>query len=185
MTGFLRHWVLVVLVGMVTVNSAFALSYSSVKDAVISSLGKGEKIYQNHIPMTPENRMILKNSIGWEPKKKSFKVYYAKDKGGEPFRYVFILSEALSYCGGLHKYSISISKEGRIEDVRVLELTCDRSYGINKRSFLRQFQSFDVENVSEKAKNYDAISGATLSTDLTRDMVQRSLALYSLLKAQK
>ncbi|MFA6008730.1 MAG: hypothetical protein WC799_02015 [Desulfobacteraceae bacterium] len=63
----------------------------------------------------------------------------------------------------------------------ILELTCDRSYCINTRSFLTQFKQFDVHNIEKKAKTYDAMSGATLSTDLTRDIAKRALGLMALM----
>jgi hypothetical protein len=110
---------------------------------------------------------------------------YVKGKNGTPQRYAFILSDRLAVCGGLHKYCVTIDAVGRVADVRILELTCDRSYCINTRLFLSQFKEFDVHNHGRKAKGYDAISGATQSTDLTSAIVRRALMLYHIGKAQE
>lgn len=168
------------LVGIMPVGNAHALTYSSIKDAVVGALGKDQKIYQSHIQITPEIRTRFQKKIGWTPKQNSYKVYYNKTQDGKPQRYAFILSDKLDICGGLHKYCVTIDAEGRVRGVKIVELTCDRSYCINTRSFLSQFKKFDIRNHSQKSKTYDAISGATLSTDLTRDIVLRALALYKI-----
>jgi hypothetical protein len=177
--------ILASIVGIVAAGSARALRYSSVKDAVMSSLGRGQKIFQRHILITPEIHSQLQKDLGWAPKQRVYKVYYVKGKNGTPQRYAFILSDRLAICGGLHKYCVTIDAVGRVADVRILELTCDRSYCINTRLFLSQFKEFDVHNHGRKAKGYDAISGATQSTDLTRDIVRRALMLYHIGKAQE
>lgn len=161
-------------------SSSFAISYSSVKDAVVSSLGKGEKIYQKKILITPEIRSSIQNDLGWAPDKNAYKIYYSKDQSGTPKMHAIILSERLTFCGGLHKYCVTIDSLGKVGEVKILELSCDRSYSINKRSFLSQFKQFDTKNHTKMGEKYDAISGATLSTDLTRDIVRRALVLYNL-----
>ncbi len=171
--------VAVALVFLSTGNAS-AITYSSVKDAVTSALGKGGKVFQTDIAITPDAERLLKKNAGWTPGKKSYKVYYSKSEDGKPRRYAFVLEDKLAICGGLHKYCVAVNADGTVADVSILELTCDRSYCINTRSFLGQFRQFDVRNVDKKAKTYDAMSGATLSTDLTRDIVKRALGLMAL-----
>lgn len=170
--------------GLFSASPSQAVVYSPVKDAVIKVLGKDHKIFQTNITITPEAEAYLKKSLNWSPDKKSYKAYYSKTADGKPQRYAFILSDKLELCGGIHKYCIAINADGTVYDVSVLELTCDRSYCINTRSFLSQFKGFDTHNHAKKAKAYDAMSGATLSTDLTRDIVQRALALMSIMTGQ-
>lgn len=170
--------------GLFWASPSQALVYSPVKEAVVKVLGKDQKIFQTEITITPEAEAYLKKKLNWSPDKKNYKVYYSKTADGKPQRYAFVLSDKLEACGGLHKYCIAVNADGTVYDVSILELTCDRSYCINTRSFLSQFKGFNTHNYAQKAKAYDAMSGATLSTNLTRDIVQRALALMSIMTGQ-
>lgn len=185
--ALIRKLSLLSLVSSIVVFSAStgqAIVYSPVKDAVTSVLGKGEKIFQANITITPEARAYLKKELNWSPDQKTCKVYYSKAVDGMPRRYAFVLSDRLALCGGLHKYCVAVNADGTVYDVGILELTCDRSYCINTRAFLGQFKGFDTHNHAQKAGAYDSMSGATLSADLTRDIVQRALGLMTIMNGQ-
>ncbi len=156
-----------------------ALTYYSAKDAVTSSLGGG-KIFQKKIAITPEISRALQADPGWTPEKTAYKAYYVKDADGKPAKYAFILSDRLEICGGLHKYCVAVSAAGVVEDVKILELTCDRSYCVNSKAYLAKYKGFDDTVTPEKAKKYNAVTGATLSTELTTKIVRRALALFHL-----
>lgn len=172
--------IVILIITSATVGISNALTYSSVKDAVVSFLGDGKKIYQTSIDITPDIKQMFAKELKWEPQESSIKVFFDKNADGDPDAYVFVLSDRLPQCGGLHKYCIKISSKGQVEGVKILELTCDRSYGINTKSFLNQFKSLNSTNAEQK--KYDAISGATYSTDLTYNIVRRALMLYNVLK---
>lgn len=171
---------IILLITSISVNVSNALSYSSVKDAVVSFMGEGRKIYQTNIDISPDIKKKFKKELQWETSSDRIKVFYSKTEDGSPEAYAFVLSDRLPQCGGLHKYCIKISSEGQVEGVKILELTCDRSYCINNKAFLNQFKSFNSTNIDKN--KYDAISGATLSTDLTLNVVRRALMLYNILK---
>ncbi|MCP4747254.1 MAG: FMN-binding protein [Desulfobacteraceae bacterium] len=173
---------LFILMVFLTSTVSYALQYSSVKEAVTDFLGKDKKPYQTYIDLTPDKKVLFKKEISWIPAKDRYKVYYSKADNGKPADYVYVLSDKLKICGGLHKYCVKVSTEGKVEGVKITDLTCERSYCINSKSFLSQFKNFDITNSKQKAKSYDAISGATQSTDLTRDVVQRALMFHRILK---
>jgi hypothetical protein len=164
----------------ITAGVSHAIVYSTVKDAVVSFLGEGKEIFQTDINITPEVMQALKKKVEWAPQTGSVKVYYSKGKDGSVEAYAFVLSEKLEICGGLHKYCIKMSSKGQVEGVKILELTCDRSYAINTKAFLNQFRSINTTNAG--SVKYDAVTGATLSTHLTGDVVCRAVALFDLLK---
>jgi hypothetical protein len=174
---------LVTLFGLISVGVSDALVYSPVKDAVVSFLGEGQKIYQTQIEITPDAKQNLKSRLDWEPQESSIKVYYSKTQAGIPEAYAFVLSDRLALCGGLHKFCIKVSSSGEVEEVKILELTCDRSYAINTRAFLNQFKQFTHENADHI--DCSVVSGATLSTELTRNVVCRALMLFDLLEGSK
>jgi hypothetical protein len=159
-----------------------ALVYSPVKDAVVSFLGEGREIFQTDIAITPDVKQTLKKKVGWEPQTGSIKIYYSKTQDGAVEAYAFVFSEKLELCGGVHKYCVKVSSKGQVEGVKILELTCDRSYAINTKAFLNQFKTYNTTNAGNM--NVDAVTGATLSTHLTHDVVRRTLALFELLKGQ-
>ncbi|MGD9223605.1 MAG: FMN-binding protein, partial [Desulfobacteraceae bacterium] len=171
----------VLLAGLLTAKTSSALTINTSKDTVIGFLGKGQKIYQKHIELTPEHMKQFTTRLGWTPDRTKYKAYYSKSDGQSVDAYVFILEDTLKACGGLHKYGIKVSAKGEVTGIKIIELTCDRSYCINNKAFLRQFKSFNSANAKDKAKTYDAMSGATLSTDLTLHIVRRALLLYEII----
>jgi hypothetical protein len=170
----------VLLAGLLTAKISSALTINTSKDTVIGFLGKGQKIYQKYIELTPDHIKQFTTRLGWTPDRTKYKAYYSKSDNQSVDAYVFILEDKLPACGGIHKYGIKVSAKGEVTGIKIMELTCDRSYCINNKAFLRQFKSFNTANAKDKAKTYDAISGATLSTDLTLHIVRRALLLFEI-----
>jgi hypothetical protein len=97
---------------------------------------------------------------------------------------VIILADKLKACGGLHKYSVCITKDGKISNIQPTELSCTLSFGINNKSFMSRFKSYNIKNYKDR-KYTDAITGATQSCHLTDDIVRRALALFQLMTGTK
>jgi Na+-translocating ferredoxin:NAD+ oxidoreductase RnfG subunit len=151
-----------------------------VKDAVVSFLGDASKIYEKDMQLTSEIKRALKQKLYWEPKESTIKVYYSKTPSGAVAAYAFVLSDTLMQCGGRHKYCVKVSSQGQVEGVKVLELTCYRSFAISNERYLDKFKIMNTTN-ADKTK-IDAITGATISSKLTVMVVRRALALFELLK---
>lgn len=149
------------------------------KDGVASLLGDGE-IYQKEIEFTEDVKNLLKEKVGWEPQDSNIKYYYTRSEDGAVDAYAFVLTEILQRCGGTHKYCIKISSEGQVEGVKILELNCHHSFGINSDSFLNQFKSMDTTNAD--TVHIDGVTRTTLSSDLTYWVVRRSLVLFNMVK---
>jgi len=167
------------IIGM-TAGIAHAQTSIPVKDAVVAFLGETGKIYQKDMALTPDIKRVLKQKLYWEPKESSFKVYYSKASNGAVEAYAFVLSDTLMQCGGRHKYCIKVSSKGQVEGVKVLELSCYRSFAISNERFLDKFKVMNIENADKT--RIDALTGATISSKLTVMVVRRALALFELLK---
>jgi Na+-translocating ferredoxin:NAD+ oxidoreductase RnfG subunit len=172
--------VLIFLIITTTAGVANAQKSIPTKDAVVSFLGNASKIYEKDMLLTPDIRKTLKQKLYWEPKESSIKVYYSKTPSGAVEAYAFVLSDTLMQCGGRHKYCIKVSSKGQVEGVKVLELTCYRSFAISNERYLDKFKVMNTTN-ADKTK-VDAITGATISSKLTVMVVRRALALFELLK---
>jgi hypothetical protein len=159
---------------------AYAQKSIPIKDAVVSFLGDASKIYEKDMQLTPDIKKILKQKLYWEPKESSIKVYYSKTSSGAVEAYAFVLSDTLMQCGGRHKYCIKVSSKGQVEGVKVVELTCYRSFAISNERYLDKLRVMNITN-ADKTK-IDAITGATISSKLTVMVVRRALALFELLK---
>jgi hypothetical protein len=152
--------------------------YATVEEGVSSLLGSDRKIFEKEIDITGDAKQMLKNKTGWAPSESSIKVYYSKSPEGSVEAYAFVLSEILAKCGGTHKYCIKISSEGVVEGVDILELNCHHSYGVNNEWFLNQFDGLTTETLG--STRIDAVTRATLSSNLTKDVVLHALALFEL-----
>jgi hypothetical protein len=153
-----------------------------VKDAVVTFLGEGREIYQKDFELTTDVKKILKEKLWWEPQEKSIKYYYSKSQDGAVEAYAFVLSDILFGCGGRHKYCIKVSSEGQVEGVKILELTCYHSFSINNDRFLNRFKSLNTSNADKT--RIDAVTGATISSNLTAMVVRRALLLFELVKGK-
>jgi Na+-translocating ferredoxin:NAD+ oxidoreductase RnfG subunit len=168
------------LIIMAITGSAQAQTSVPVKDVVVSFLGDASKIYQKDMALTPEVKKALKQKLYWEPTESSIKVYYSKTPNGAIEAYAFVLTDTLMQCEGRHKYCVKVSSKGQVEGVKVLELTCYRSFAVSNQQFLDKLKVMNTMN-AEKT-HIDAITGATISSKLTVMVVRRALALFELLK---
>ncbi|MBW1914439.1 MAG: FMN-binding protein [Deltaproteobacteria bacterium] len=178
--------ILLISINMFTLllcSNAESIVFEDTKQAVISFVGP-DQIFQTWIELTSEQKQSLAENHNWTNVADRYKFYYSKSKSGDPEAYAIVLIDILPACDGVHKYCVGIDKEGNILGVKILELSCDRSYMISSASFLYQFSAYNIENGQEKQKRYDAITGATQSTDLTRDVVMRALELFIILKSK-
>jgi Na+-translocating ferredoxin:NAD+ oxidoreductase RnfG subunit len=170
------------LIITITAGVANAQITYPVKDAVVSFLGEGREIYQKDIDLTRDVKKILKEKLWWEPQETSIKYYYSKTQDGAVEAYAFVLSDTLFGCGGRHKYCVKVSSKGQVEGVRILELTCYHSFSINNERFLNKFKSLNTSNADNT--RIDAVTGATISSNLTTMVVRRALLLFELQKGK-
>jgi hypothetical protein len=154
----------------------------STKDGVASLLGEGET-YQKDIALTTDLKKVLKEKLSWEPQDTSIKVYYSKTKAGAIEAYAFVLSDILARCGGTHKYCIKVSSKGQVEGVKILELNCHHSFGLNNEVYLNQFKTMNTENAD--TAQIDALTRVTLSSQLTHNVVRRALILFEYMNKVK
>jgi Na+-translocating ferredoxin:NAD+ oxidoreductase RnfG subunit len=168
------------LIIAMTAGVAGAQTTIPVKDAVVSLLGDASKIYQKDMELAPDVKRVLKQKLYWEPKESSIKVYYSKEPNGTVEAYAFVLSDTLMQCGGRHKYCVKVSSKGQVQGVKVIELSCYRSFAVSNERFLDKFKSMNTTNADKM--HIDAITGATISSKLTVMVVRRALALFELLK---
>ena len=167
------------LIITITVGVTNAQISYSIKDAVVSLLGEGRELYQRNIKLTKDIKQILREKLWWEPEGSSIKFYYSKTGEETVEAYAFVLSDILLKCGGRHKYCIKVSSKGKVEGVKILELTCPYSFAVNNEQFLNNLKLLNATNAENEY--IDAVSGATISSKLSIMIVRRALLLFELL----
>ena len=170
-------------------SDALAIKYMSLKDAIKHYLPKNTKLFKKS-KTVPSDKMAdltkkfkLKSTIDFKEtlSKGPYTFYIARDKQEKALVYILILEQYWRTC--FHKYAISISPSGKINEIVVVELNCHYAYPINRKSFLGQFKNkkiSDAKNSVLIGKDIDAISGATASSDATAIVTRRALALFDI-----
>ncbi len=169
---------------------AYAVKYMGLKDAIKYFLPEGSKLSKvsKTIPANKfaatKKRFRLRTTVDYKETltKGPYTFYIGRDGAGKTTVYIAILEQYWRTC--YHKYAIGIEPDGKVKEVIVVELNCHYAFPINRKSFLKQFKNKKVapgQKVPlEIGHDVDAISGATVSSDVTAIVTRRALALYEL-----
>jgi len=180
----------ILCVGAVFPNSVFATEYMGLKQAIKYFLPEGSRLSKisKSIPKNKykmiEKRFRLrstddfKETLPVDP----YTIYIGRDASKKPNMYILILDQYWRTC--YHKYAIGIEPNGKIKEVIVVELNCRFATPINRKSFLKQFKAKKTtpgKPVPIKlGHDIDAISGATVSSEVSAIVSRRALALFEL-----
>ncbi len=176
--------------GAVFPNRALATQYMGLKEAIKYFLPEGSKVSKitKSIPKSKykmiEKRFRLRSTEDFKETLPvgPYTVYIGRDASNKVNMYILILEQYWRTC--YHKYAIGIEPNGEIKEVIVVELNCRFATPINRKSFLKQFKGKKAppgKPVPIKVgHDIDAISGATVSSEVTAIVSRRSLALFEL-----
>jgi len=118
---------------------AGAIKYLGVAKAVSQILGvKKSRIKQHKRTLTRKEFKWLKTRWKTNPSKKPYKVYFAKKR--KKLSGFAVASVRYYDKSCKHHFVIGVSPKLKVTEVKILELSCKEAYGINKKSFLGQFQ---------------------------------------------
>jgi hypothetical protein len=182
--------ILILYLGAVFPRPAFATQYMGLKEAIKYFLPPGSKVSKvtKSIPKDKykmvEQRFRLRSTGDFKEKLPvgPYTIYIGRDASKKVNMYILILDQYWRTC--YHKYAIGIEPNGKIKEVVVVELNCRFATPINRKSFLKQFK--DKKATPGKpvpiklGHDVDAISGATVSSEVTAIVSRRALALFEL-----
>lgn len=158
-------------------NSAQAVKYMSLEQAVKKFLPKGSAVVKVTKTPTADERKRLADEYGWKADAKKY-VIYAGKKGADYTGFVVIVPEIFGTC--FHKYAVGMTPEGRVIETTIVELSCPRAMPINKKTFLKQFKGKTHQDPLTIAADVDGVTGATYSSEATATATRKALSLHNL-----
>lgn len=181
---------MLLLIGGITLHSApaGATEFMKLKDAIKHFMPAGSKPFKVTKTVPDSEYAKLKKRFRLEDKpefKDAFKkgpytIYITRDASNNPTMYIMILEQYWKTC--YHKFAVGVTPDGTVQEAIILELNCKLAYPVNKKSFLKQFKGKKAQKGKkpkvELGQDIDAVSGATMSSQVSAIVVRRALALY-------
>lgn len=110
-------------------------------------------------------------------------VFYSKGANGKANRYA-VVQKGIYKPSCTHTWVVGLTGDGRVDDIRVVEMSCTHAHPTRKPSFLAQFKGKGPATVRELASNLQVVAKATGTSELTRDAVVRSIQAVQNLKGK-
>jgi hypothetical protein len=163
---------------LVWASPAPAVEYMSIADAVKRFVPTGDQVVKVSKALTGEQKKRIADDYGWVPADGKYTFYVGKN-GGERTAYVYIQPELLGTC--FHKYAVGMKPDGEVIDTVVVELSCPRATPTNKKTFLKQYRGKQHTDPLTIHKDIDAVTGATLSSEVASVATRKAVSLHNLL----
>lgn len=101
-------------------------------------------------------------------------VFYSKDGAGKANRYA-VVQKGIYKPNCTHTWVIALNTAAKVEDIRVVEMSCTHAHPTKNASFLSQFKGKGPAAVRELASSITVVAKATGTSELTRDAVVKSI----------
>jgi Na+-translocating ferredoxin:NAD+ oxidoreductase subunit G len=167
----------VVALVLLVASQAGAVKYLSIGQAVKTWIPEDAKIFKVTKKLSAEQKQRLVEDYGWTPKDEEY-VFYVGKRGETVVAYVFVVPEIFNTC--FHSYAVGMTPEGKVLETVITELTCPRSFPINRKSFLGQFSDKRHVDPLTIHADVDAVTGATLSSEATASATRKAVSLHNL-----
>ena len=155
----IRHLVIILVISLM-VERADAAQFEKLGSALANAL-KTKKVFQKSFQTDDGKRG---------------KVFYSKKKSGEPKRFAFVEKGLYNPGACTHTWVIALDADSqRVEQVRVVEMSCQHAFPTRKASYLKQYRGKGPADVKELKDDISTIAKATGSSDLTTDAVKRAI----------
>ena len=175
----MRRAAFILIAALVASTSASAVKYMSIGDAVKKFISADAKVLKvTKVPSAEERKRLL-DDYGWEASEPEYIAYVGKDKADESkvLGHVFVIPEIFNTC--FHKYAVGVAPDGKIIEATIIELTCPRSFPINKKAFLSQFKDKTHADPLTTKVDIDGITGATLSSEAAAAAARKAASLHN------
>lgn len=146
---------------------AFATEFEPLGSAVAASLG---------------TKKAFKKSFAFEGK--PLDVFYSKNAAGKAAKYAFI-QKGIYAPNCTHTWVVGVdAATGKVDGVRVVEMSCPHAYPTKTESFLGQFKGKGIADAAKLKSDITPVAKATGSANLAIDAVRKSLVAASKLKGK-
>jgi len=148
--------------------------YYSEEDAAKVMFPESENIRKEILPLTPEQKALVQERIGWKFPENEFTVYIGETKG-KTDGYAIVQNTI-----GKHRpitYMVGVDTEGECMNFEVLVYREARGNEIATKRFNFQYEGKDVRDPIRINRDIINISGATMSVRSASAGVKRTLVL--------
>jgi hypothetical protein len=146
---------------------AFATEFEPLGKAVAASLGTTK---------------AFKKSFKFEGK--PLDVFYSKNSSGKAAKFAFV-QHGIYEPNCTHTWIVGVdAKSGKVDGVRVVEMSCPHAYPTKTEGFLGQFKGKGIADASKLKSDITPIAKATGSAVLAIDAVRKSIVAASKLKGK-
>ena len=156
---------------LTTIDAALKKSFKSFSDYDIRA-----------VVLTPQQQADISQNadvLFGESHHASLRLYTVKDNG-RIAGYVFE-DQVIGKWGPIH-YAVSLSPDGKIIEVTVLDYQEIRGKPVAKNRFLKQYKNKTVQNPLKLRKDIDGVTGATISSRSLTDGVRKILYIFEMIK---
>lgn len=146
---------------------AFATEFEPLNQAIALSLG---------------TKKAFKKSFAFEGK--PLDVFYSKDSAGKALKYAFV-QKGIYEPNCTHTWIVGVDAlSGKVDGVRVVEMSCPHAYPTKTESFLGQYKGKGPADAAKLKSEITPIAKATGSANLATDAVRKSIVAASKLKGK-
>ena len=146
---------------------AYATEFEPLGQAVAASLG---------------TKKAFKKSFAFEGK--PLDVFYAKDGAGKATKFAFV-QKGVYDPNCTHTWIVGVDAgTGKVNGVRVVEMSCPHAYPTKTESFLGQFKGKGLADAKKLKGDVTPIAKATGSANLAIEAVRKSIVAASKLKGK-
>jgi hypothetical protein len=110
-------------------------------------------------------------------------VFYSKGANGKANRFA-VVQNGIYKPNCSHTWVVAVNQASKVEDVRVVEMSCTHAYPTRKPSFLAQFKGKGPAAVRDLASSVQVVAKATGSSELTRDAVVKSIQAVQMISGK-
>jgi hypothetical protein len=83
-----------------------------------------------------------------------------------------------------HTWAIGVDGEGKITEIRVIEMKCPHAFPCKTASFLDQYKGKGPADADKLEDDVDTVAKATYTANYTTDVARRSIKAFQALKGQ-
>jgi len=165
-----RRWVLSVLGGF---SSAFFGAHAWAVE--IEPLGKALSTILGSTKVSKKNLKVGSKEVP---------VFITKNSSGKVERAAFV-EKGVYEPDCSHTWAIGIDPEdGKVTEVRVVEMKCPHAFPTKAASFLEQFKGKGPADAEKLVEGVDVIAKATGSSKLAAEAVKRSIQTFQVAQGQ-
>lgn len=148
--------------------------YLNEEESLKIILPKSERIRKEVIKLSPENKSLIEERIGWKFPEESFDVYIG-ETGTQVDGYAVVQNTI-----GKHKpmtYMVGVDNKGFVSDIELLVFREARGSEVRQKRFNAQYEGKSVLDPVRINKDIINISGATMSVRSMSAGIKRVLVL--------